>query len=105
MGFCLLLKEWAKISLKIELENLVKDLLDHARNSVRIALKTTSKRVIQKTSDLICIKIGNKITKNLSQNNSETNSQTEQKSIEIPIEEYVIPENRKKIIDELRLTQ
>ena len=104
MGFCLVLKEWAKISMKIELGNLVKDLLDHDRNFVRIALETTSKRVIQKTSDLICIKIANKITKNLPQNNSETNSQTEEKSIEIPIEEYAIPENRKKIIDELRLT-
>ena len=104
MGFCLLLKEWAKISLKFELENLVKYILDHARNSVRITFKTTSKRVIQKASDLICIKIANKITKNLPQNNSETNSQTEEKSIGILKEEYVTPENRKKIIDELKLT-
>ena len=55
------------------------NLLDHAKQSSTDPLKTTSKRVIQKTaeatSDLICNKIANTITKvsrNLPQNNSET---------------------------------
>ena len=55
------------------------NLLDHAKQSSTDPLKTTSKRVIQKTaeatSDLICNKIANTITKvsrHLPQNNSET---------------------------------
>ena len=64
-----------------EYENIVKKLLDHAKSSARVALKTTSKGVIQKTaeaaSDLIRNKITNKITKNSPQNNSESDSPTE----------------------------
>ena len=59
MGFCLLLKIWVsgKYSQK---------LLDHAKQSATDALKTTSKRVIQKTAEetgnLIGNKIANKVT-------------------------------------------
>ena len=68
--FFLLLKIWAKI-----LQNLSKNLggkysqklLDQTKQSAADALKTSSKRVIQKTAeatgDLICNKIFNRITK------------------------------------------
>ena len=67
------------------------------------ALKTASKRAIQKaaetTDDFIGHKIGNKITKASPQNTSVTvESQTE-----IPKERYRSPEERQQIIDEFRL--
>ena len=86
--------------------NTVKN-IDHAKQSSTDALKTTSKRVIQKaagaTSDLIVNKIADRITKvskTLPQNNSET---TNKHNEEIPKERYVSPEERQEIIDELRL--
>ena len=86
--------------------NTVKN-IDHAKQSSTDALKTTSKRVIQKatgaTSDLIVNKIADRITKvskTLLQNNSET---TNKYNEEIPKERYVSPEERQEIIDELRL--
>ena len=81
-------------------------LLDHAKKSATVALKTSSKRVIQKTaqatSDFIGNKIANKITK-LSKNLKENNSETDEHDKEIPKERYVSPEERQEIIGELRL--
>ena len=83
-------------------------LLDHAKQSATDAIKTSSKRVIQKTAeatgDLIGNKIANRITKvskNSQQNNSETVTNEHDK--EIPKERYVSPEERQEIIDQLRL--
>ena len=80
-------------------------LLDHGKKSATDALKTSSKRVIQKiaeaTGDLILSKIANKITKvskNSQQNNSETVAKNHDK--EIPKERYVSPEGRQEIIDD-----
>ena len=77
-------------------------LLDHAKKSATDALKTSSKRIIQKTAeatgDLICNKIANRITKvskNLQQNNSETVTNEHDK--EILKERYIPPEERQKI--------
>ena len=85
-------------------------LLDYVKQSVTDALKTSSKRVIQKTAettgDLIDNKIANKITrvsKNSQENNSETFKNEHDK--EIPKERYVCPEERQEIIDELQLKQ
>ena len=75
-----------------------KKLLDHGKQFATDALKTTSKRVIQKTAeatgDVIDNKIANKITggsKNSQQNNSET--VTNENDKEIPKERYISPEN------------
>ena len=91
-------------------------LLDHAKQSATDTFKTSSKKVIQKTAeapgDLIGNKIFNavaksydgkitKVSKNSQKNNSETVSNEHDK--EIPKEKYVSPEERQKIIDELRL--
>ena len=46
-------------------------------------------------------KFANRITKVLQLNNSETN--TKEHDMEIPKERFVSPEERQKIIDELRL--
>ena len=83
--------------------------LDSTKKSTTSAIKTTSKKAIQKkakaTSDLIGNKIADKITcvskkssaKFRSQNN-EANDESE-----APKERYISPEKRKQIIDELRL--
>ena len=83
-------------------------LFDYAKKSATDALKTTSKGVIQKTAeatgDLIGSKVANKIARvlrNSQQNNSETVSNEHDK--EIPKERYISPEERQKIINDLRL--
>ena len=84
-------------------------LLDQAKQPATDALKTSSKRVIKKinaeaTGDLIANKIANKITKiskNSPQKNSETVTNEHEK--EIPKERYISPEERHKIIIDLRL--
>ena len=68
------------------------------------ALETSPKRVIQKTTEATTDSIGNRITKvskNLQQSNSET--VTSENDKEIPKERYICPEERQKIIDDLRL--
>ena len=74
-----------------------------AKQSTTGALKTSSKRVIQKTAeasdDLIGNKIADKFTtasKTSPQNNLETNE-------EIVREKYISPWLRQKIIDDLKL--
>ena len=82
-------------------------LLDHAKQSATDAFKTASKRGIQKTAEATCDLIGNKIAnkitgvlKNPQQNNSET--VTNAHGSDIPKERYITPEERQKIIDNLR---
>ena len=83
--------------------------LDHAKQSATDALKTTSKRVIQKTEevagDLIGSKTADKIIKvsrNSQQNNSET--VTNENDNEISKERYLSPEKRQGIINDLKVT-
>ena len=89
-------------------------LLYHVKQSATDALKTSSKRIIQKTAEVTGDLIGNKITnkliwlliklqvsKNSPQNNSGAVKNEHDK--QIPKEKYVSPEERREIIDELRL--
>ena len=85
-------------------------LLDSAKKSTTDAIKTASKRAIQKTAeatgDLIGNKIADKITsvskKSIkeSHNNDKTEEDTE---ITTHKKRYISPEERQKIIDELKL--
>ena len=80
------------------------------------AIKTASKRAIQKTAkatgDLIGNKIADKIrsiSKSLKEFHSlkaskEFHSKTDENEIEIPKERYISLEKRQEVIDELRLT-
>ena len=84
--------------------------LDHAKQFVSDAFKTASKRAIQKaaeaTGDVIHNKIAEKITKiskTSQQNNLET--ATNEHNKEKPKERYIYPEERQKIIDDLRLIE
>ena len=83
-------------------------LLDHDKQSATDALKTSSKRVIQKTAeaagDLIGNKIANrikKVSKNSQQYNLET--VTNENDKEIAKERYMSPEKKQETIGHLRL--
>ena len=87
-------------------------LLDSAKKSTTDALKTASKRAIQKTveatSDLIVNKIADKITsvsKKKSAKELHNNDETREEDIEITTNKkrHISPEERQQIIDELCL--
>ena len=84
-------------------------LLDSATKSTTDAIKTNSKRAIQKTAEVIGDLIGNKIadkitsvskksSAKLPSQNNEANDESETRK-----EKYISPEKRQQIIDELRL--
>ena len=85
-------------------------LVDSAKKSATDALKTDSKRAIQKTAeatgDLIGNKIADKITNVSKQSPSEFHSKellSNKANNEIPKERYISPQERQQIINELRL--
>ena len=88
-------------------------LLDSAKKSTADAIKTASKRAIQKTveatSDLIGYKIADKITsvsKKKSTKELHNNDKTkEEEDVEITIHKkrYISPKERQQIIDKLKL--
>ena len=83
-------------------------LLDSAKKSTTDAIKTVSKRVIQKTAEATGDLIGNKTADKITSvskkpfkelhNNNETDVE-----IATPRKRYISPEERKQIIEELRL--
>ena len=88
--------------------NIARNLLIQAKHSTTDAFKITSKRVIQKTAETTGDLIGNKIANTIKKvsrssllNNSETFIIKQDK--EISKERYISPEERHKIIDDLRL--
>ena len=88
--------------------NIARNLLIQAKYSTADAFKITSKRVIQKTAETTGDLIGNKIANTIKKvsrssllNNSETFIIKQDK--EISKERYISPEERQKIIDDLRL--
>ena len=92
--------------LKILAVNMVQNFLIVQKKSTAGAIKTASKRAIQKTAaatgDLIDNKIADKITsvskKSKKPQNNEANDESEK-----PKKRYISPEKRRQIIDELRL--
>ena len=99
--FCLLLKAGANLSNKYG-----QKLFDSAQKSTTVAMKTASKRAIQKTvvatGDLIGNNIVDKITRVSKKSPMELHSKNEDE-IEISKERYISPEKGQQIIDELRL--
>ena len=81
-------------------------LLNSAKKSTTDAIKTDSKRAIQKTAeatgDLICNKIADKIT-SISKKKSPHNDGKEDVEITTHKKRYISPEERRQIFDELRL--
>ena len=89
-------------------------LLDSAKKSTTDGIKTTWKRAIQKiaeatgdlTGNIIPDKVASvskKPSKELHNNNHNNNNETEDVEIDTPKKRYISPEERKQIIEELRL--
>ena len=86
-------------------------LLDSAKKSTTDAIKTASKRAIQKTAETTGDFIGNKIVdKTISVSKKKSmkelpNDEIKEEDVEIdtPKKKYISPEERQKIIDELRV--
>ena len=106
MDFCLLLKNMGK-----NLNNKYgHKLIDTAKKSTTDAIKTSSKRVIQKiteaTGDFVGNKIADKITNILKNPAKElSNNDETEEDVEITTHKkrYISPKERQQIIDELRL--
>ena len=81
--------------------------LDSAKKSTTDAIKTASKRAIQKTAeatgDLIGNKIADKIISVSKKNNDGNNEKKKDVEITTHKKRYISPEKRQQIIDELRL--
>ena len=86
-------------------------LLDSAKKSTTDAIKTGSKRAIQKTAESTCDLIDNKIADKITSiskkpvENLPNNDETEEENVEITTHEkrYISPEERQQIINELTL--
>ena len=82
-------------------------LLDSAKKSTADAIKTVSKRAIQKTAeaagDLIGNKISDKITSVSKKSTQELPNDETNVKRPTPKKRYIYPEERKQIINELRL--
>ena len=82
-------------------------LLDSAKKSTTDVIRAASKRAIQKTVEVTGDLIGNKIadrTTKVSRSSRQNNSEiiTNEHDKEIPNGRYISPEERQKIIDDLR---
>ena len=84
-------------------------LLHSAKKSTTDAIKTASRRAIQKTAeaadDLIGNKIADKVTKKKPAIELHNSDETKEENVEIatPKKRYISPKERQQIIDELRL--
>ena len=84
-----------------------KKLVDTAKKSATVAIKTASKRAIQKTTaatgDLVGNKIADKITSVSKKSTKKLPTIDEDAELTTPQKRYISPEERQQIIDELRL--
>ena len=79
-------------------------LIDSAKKSATDAFKIASKRAIQKTAEATGDLIGNKIADKITSYSKNPANETHSNDVsdEIPKERYISPQERQKIIDELR---
>ena len=81
-------------------------LVDKAKKSATDAIKTASKRAIQKIAEATGNLIGNKSADKITSASKKSHNeeiQSNEVNNEIPKERYISPKERQKIIDELRL--
>ena len=85
-------------------------LIDSAKKSTTDAIKTASKRAIQKTAEATANLIGNKIADKITSPPKKktamelhNNDETEDVEIDTLKKRYISPDERKQIIEELRL--
>ena len=84
------------------------NLLDSAKKSTADAIKTASKRAIQKKAEATGDSIGNKITDKITSvskkpNNNNNNNNNKDAEINAHKKSHISPEERQQIINELRL--
>ena len=86
--------------------------LDSAKISTTDAIKTASKRAIQKTAEATGVLIGNKIADKITSVSKKSPNELQNEKIEVGRvdpkdyqKRYISPDERKQIIDELRLAQ
>ena len=80
-----------------------KKLLDNAKKSTTDAVKTASKREIQKTTEATSNLIGNKIADKITSVSKKSKNNEYNDESETLKEKYISPEKIQQIIDELRL--
>ena len=80
-------------------------LADSAKKSATNALKTADKRAIQKTAETTGDLIGNKIADQITSYSKKPANEPHSNDVrnETPKERHISPQERQKIIDELRL--
>ena len=78
-------------------------IFDHAKIPATDAIKTSSKRVIQKTVKATSDLIGNEIINRITKVPKHSETVTKEHDKEIPKERYASPEERQKIIYEITL--
>ena len=81
-----------------------KKLIDSAKISATNALKTASKRAGAKTAKAAGDLIGDEIANEITSHSKKTALENNEVFREKPEEKYISPEERQKIIDELRLS-
>ena len=84
----------------------VQKLADTDKKSATDAIKTASKRAIQKTAEAIGALVGNKIADKITSASKKSHNEEIQSNgvnNEIPKERYISPKERQQITDELRL--
>ena len=79
------------------------ELLDSTKKSTTDAIKTASKKAIQKTAEPTSYSIGNKIADKITSVSKKSKNNEDDDESEAPKERYISPEKRQQIIDELRL--
>ena len=80
-------------------------LLDSAKKSTTDAIKTASKRAIQKTAEATGVLIGNKVADKITSVSKKSNNNNNNKNVELTTHKkrYISTEERQRIINELRL--
>ena len=80
-------------------------LVDSAKKYTADAIKTASKRVIQKTTEATGDLIGNKIADKITSVSKKSNNNNNNEDVELTTHEkrYISPEERQQIINELSL--
>ena len=93
--------------LEVLVINMEKKLVDTAKKSATDAIKTASKRVVQKTAEATGDLVGNKIADKITSVSKKSTKKlpTIDEDIELTTHKkrYISPEERQQIIDELRL--
>ena len=84
-----------------------KKLVDTYKKSATDAIKTASKRAVQKTAEETGDLIGNKIADKISVSKKKSNNNDDDDDDDVELathtKRYISPEERQQIIDELRL--